>query len=339
MTPSFLSPLRLSLGLGTAAWLALALSASASASASAEETVFPLEIAHAFGTTTIEGVPQRIAVAGLIEHDTLLALGIKPVAIRGWFTDYPNATGPWAQHLWEGVEPVSVAGEGINFEALLGSDPDLILAIYTNLDQETYDRLAAIAPTVAWTEDGGAWGTPWRDNARTIGRIVDRQDEIEVLIQGVEDAFVAAQETYPELVGARGVAANSVPNGFVIRGDQYDTGALLTGLGVEYPEEILAQIDSHNVNHFSWENLDLIREGLDVVLWDVHGDSTVAAIVELLDTLEVYPGEDRIVFNWVLSDAAAAMATQSVLSFPYAIDQLAPRLAAALDGDPATPAN
>src|SRR5690606_12229789 len=82
------------------------------ASAIAEDTVFPPTIAHAFGSTTIDGVPQRIAVAGLIEHDTLLALGIKPVAIRGWFTDYPNATGPWAQHLWEGFEPVSVAGEG-----------------------------------------------------------------------------------------------------------------------------------------------------------------------------------------------------------------------------------
>lgn len=292
---------------------------------------YPAVFEHAFGAATVERRPRRVACAGLLEHDTLLALGVVPVAIKGWFQQLPYATGPWARHLLGEARPASLAGSEIRFERLLDLEPDLILAINTHLVQEEYDRLAAIAPTIAWQKPDGPWGTHWEKNARIIGRALDESERIEGLIAGVYDSFRNARRRYPELVGARGISANSAGNVFVIRGPHYDVGSLLTGLGLVYPQAILDRIGTRTVSHFSWERTDLLS-GLDVIVWDVHGDGNVPAMRRRLDELDVYPGQNRIVFNRADDPVAMATASQSVLSFPYAVELLAPRLAAAMAG-------
>src|SRR5699024_12266049 len=51
--------------------------------------------------------------------------------------------------------------DGIDFEAVANTTPDVILAAYSGLTQEDYDLLTEIAPTVAYPE--AAWATPWRE--------------------------------------------------------------------------------------------------------------------------------------------------------------------------------
>jgi iron complex transport system substrate-binding protein len=45
---------------------------------------------------------------------------------------------------------------------------------------------------------------------------------------------------------------------------------------------------------------------------------------------------DRVVYLDLADHAAGALGFSSPLSLPYLIDELVPRLAAAVDGDPAT---
>ena len=40
---------------------------------------FPVTIEHAFGETTIESVPERVATVSWVNADTALALGVVPV--------------------------------------------------------------------------------------------------------------------------------------------------------------------------------------------------------------------------------------------------------------------
>ncbi len=51
--------------------------------------------------------------------------------------------------------------DGIDFEAVANTNPDVILAAYSGLTQQDYDTLSQIAPTVAYPTT--AWSTPWRD--------------------------------------------------------------------------------------------------------------------------------------------------------------------------------
>lgn len=285
---------------------------------------------HAFGTTVLNQVPRRVASLGFMEHDTLLALGTVPIAIKGWFQQFPHATGPWASNLLGDAQPVSLAGQAIPFETLLKLRPDLIVAVYTNLDREEYLRLSAIAPTLTWRKQDGPWGTYWEDNVLLLGRALQREAQAQQWIARVHSAFAQARKQFPQLVGARGLAGNTTADSFVIRGPRYDAGSLLTGLGVRYPTAVLERIGHRPVTHFSWEEANLLDKDLEVVLWDVHGGQPIAEASAWMQRIGVYDGRGRFVFTHANDLSSAAVASQSVLSIPYAIDVLAPRLAAAL---------
>ncbi len=109
---------------------------------------FPVTIEHRFGSVTLTEAPLRVVSVGYHEQDPILALGVKPVAVREWFGEQPYATWPWAQDELGDAQPEVLTGEGINFERVAGLRPDLIVALSALLDREQYDTLAKIAPTL-----------------------------------------------------------------------------------------------------------------------------------------------------------------------------------------------
>ena len=68
------------------------------ASGSASAVAFPVEITNAFGTTVIPAAPERVAVIGYTEGDTVLALGTVPVSFYE-FAFPGEVGGPWATEL------------------------------------------------------------------------------------------------------------------------------------------------------------------------------------------------------------------------------------------------
>ena len=139
--------------------LVLAGCSSAAPEAAAPEAV---TVQHQFGSTTVPPNPQRVVSAGYTEHDTLLALGVTPVAVTDWYGDQPHATWPWARdELGSATPTVLTAKDGADFEAIAAQRPDLIVATNAGLDQAQYDRLAVIAPTVAQPAGGSAYFAPW----------------------------------------------------------------------------------------------------------------------------------------------------------------------------------
>ena len=71
--------------------------AAATTAPAADDATFPQTVEHNFGSTTVEAKPERIAVVGLTEQDTVLQLGYKPIATTEWYGDQPYAVWPWAQ--------------------------------------------------------------------------------------------------------------------------------------------------------------------------------------------------------------------------------------------------
>ena len=66
---------------------------------------FPVTVEHAFGSTVVPAGPQRVVSAGYTEQDTLLALGVVPVAVTDWYGDSRTRRGRGRARSWARPPP------------------------------------------------------------------------------------------------------------------------------------------------------------------------------------------------------------------------------------------
>ncbi|MDR2196593.1 MAG: iron-siderophore ABC transporter substrate-binding protein [Coriobacteriales bacterium] len=178
---------------------------AAADSAEGQDAWEPVSIEHAFGTTVIETRPERIATVNWANHEVPLALGVVPVgmAAANFGDDDNNGTLPWVEErlaeLGAQTPVLFDETDGIDFEAVADTKPDVILAAYSGLTQEDYDTLSKIAPVVAYPQV--AWGTTWRDTIRFNSRGMGLAAEGDALIVSLEEQMRVATENYPALAG------------------------------------------------------------------------------------------------------------------------------------------
>jgi len=149
--------------------------AEASATTSTDGA-FPVSIENRFGTTEIESEPQRVVTVGFNDEDFVLALGVTPVGVRELLGDYDAPSRPWAQEQLDGAELPTVGGEEIDVEAVAALDPDLIIGVYSFMDQAVYDQLSGIAPTLAQTDEYADGATPWQEQTLLTGQALGKDD-------------------------------------------------------------------------------------------------------------------------------------------------------------------
>jgi iron complex transport system substrate-binding protein len=170
-----------------------------------ENTSYPITIRHALGTTTITKKPERVATVAWANHEVPLALGIVPVgfAAANFGDDDGDGILPWvAEKLAEldADKPVLFdEGDGIDFEAVAATNPDVILASYSGLSQSDYDTLSQIAPVVAYPE--APWSTDWREMIRLNSAGLGMAAEGEALIATIEAEIARTVAEYPQLQG------------------------------------------------------------------------------------------------------------------------------------------
>ncbi|GAA0517016.1 iron-siderophore ABC transporter substrate-binding protein [Saccharopolyspora thermophila] len=309
---------------------------SANGPTAAEPGAFPATIAHKYGTTTVTKPPQRVVAVGLSDQDALLALGVVPVATTQWVGDYPGAVGPWARDkLGSAPLPVVLRPEnGVQFERIAVLRPDLIVALYSGLTRQDYDTLSRIAPTIAQPAAFPDYGVPWQEQTTTIGRAVGRPAQAQRLVADVERRFADLRGRHPELAGARGLVATTY-DGYFVYGPQDPRSRVLTGLGFTLPPGLDQAVGGRFGANISRERADLLDT--DAIVWIVADGGEQLRRDSVHSSLRV-AREGREVFVDETTDDGRAFSFASVLSLPYLLDRLTPRLVAALDGDPATPA-
>ncbi|PYE23549.1 iron complex transport system substrate-binding protein [Rhizobium sp. PP-CC-3A-592] len=171
----------------------------------AEGNAYPITIHHAFGTTIIEKKPERVAAVAWANHEVPLALGIVPVGMaRANFGDDDNdGILPWVKARLDelgGETPVLFdEGDGIDFEAVAATGPDVILAAYSGISQADYDTLSQIAPVIAYPQ--APWSTDWRETIRLDSAGLGMAKEGEALIAGIEADIAGTLAGHPELKG------------------------------------------------------------------------------------------------------------------------------------------
>jgi iron complex transport system substrate-binding protein len=175
------------------------------ASTSAGAAAFPMTIKHALGTTTIPAKPARVATVNWANHEAPLALGVVPVGMAAANFGDDNGDGvlPWVDKRLKELNAKTPVlfdeTDGIDFEAVADTKPDVILAAYSGLTQKDYDTLSKIAPVVAYPD--AAWATPWREILRLNSKAIGLAAEGERLIGGIEGDITRVAAKYPQLKG------------------------------------------------------------------------------------------------------------------------------------------
>ncbi len=166
---------------------------------------FPVTIKHALGTTVIPDKPKRVATVNWANDEVPLALGVVPVGMAkaNFGDDDGDGVLPWTEARLKELDAKTPVlfdeTDGIDFEAVADTRPDVILASYSGLTAQDYETLSEIAPVVAYPE--AAWATPWRDIVRLNSKAIGLADEGDKLIGDLEGQIAETVAKYPRIKG------------------------------------------------------------------------------------------------------------------------------------------
>ncbi|WP_409330986.1 iron-siderophore ABC transporter substrate-binding protein [Trujillonella humicola] len=293
-----------------------------------------ITIEHAFGTTTIEGTPERVATVQWANHEVPLALGVVPVgmAAANFGDDDGDGLLPWVAERLEELDAETPVlfdeTDGIDFEAVADTEPDVILAGYSGLTQEDYDTLSEIAPVVAFPE--APWATPWREMIEINAAGMGMAEEGEQLVADLEAEIAGTVGQYPQLDGRSTMFLTHVDTTDLSEVSYYtpfDTrSAFFEDLGLTTPASVAAaSTDSEQFSGtISAERIDTLDDVEIIVTYGdqelvdaLSGDPLLSqmpavangAIVLLPDTpLGTAANPTPLAISWVLEDYVALLA-------------------------------
>ncbi|MEU1214591.1 iron-siderophore ABC transporter substrate-binding protein [Streptomyces sp. NPDC005790] len=293
---------------------------------------FPVTVEHAFGSTKVTKSPERVVSVGYTDDQAILALGIKPV---GMVDQYPNPAGaspdintqwPWVKDKWGDTRPevvMSNGDAGPNYEKIASLRPDLIIAVYSEIDQAAYDKLSKIAPTVGRTKgEKELFSAPWQDNAVHIAKALGKEDEGSALVKGIQDKLDAAAEAHPEFADRTAVALSWYENSVAPFTTTDVRGRLITGIGFKGATKIDEIADGQFYTKLSPERIDLVDVDRIFVIND-KADQEALKKFELFANLSAAKeGKVSYLLDSEGPAVGAAMSQGTLLSLPYAIDEL-----------------
>lgn len=184
------------------------------------------------GQTTIPADPQRIAALDYRVSDSLLALGITPVATGSFAgtTDIPYMDGNPLQ------EAVNL-GDTPNLEAILAAQPDLIVGTdVLKIDQESLNRIAP-AITVSVTPKD------WQTALRELGQMLGRERQADEWISQYTAKADEAKKQVSERIGPDETVMflRVLKKEYRLYGERQLTGTLLyQDLGLKAPQQVSA---------------------------------------------------------------------------------------------------
>lgn len=277
-------------------------------------------IDHKFGQTTVPANPQRVVTVGWTDQDFVLPFGVVPVSTRQFFDSYNNY--PWVKAATDGKGVSTWGGDEIDYEAIAAQKPDLIFAIYESVDQQMYDRLSQIAPTVIQSKDYPDEETPWNVQLLTTGKALGKERQAQELVDKVQGRIDEARTANPEFDGKTLVVDFGPENGGHYLLPAADPRrALFTALGFQTQE-----VDGD----VSEEKLQLLDRDVLFVNGATKDQMLQSPAFARLGVVR----DDRTLYTTFDSNLSGALTYSGPDALLYALDVLTPQLANALNGRP-----
>lgn len=296
---------------------------------------YPVSIRHAFGTTTIAQKPQRVATVASGNHEVPLALGVVPVgmAAANYGDDDGDGVLPWvAEKLADlGADTPALfdEGDGIDFEAVAATAPDVILAAYSGLSQADYDTLSRIAPVVAYPD--APWTTDWRQMIRMNSAGMGMAAEGDALIARMEGEIADTLAAHPALQGKTAMFVThldttnlSVVNFYTANDTRVK---FFQDLGLSMPKSVVeATRPGRFAGSVSAENTDAF-EDVDIVV--TYGSLLLLAAMKLDPLVSHMPAVANGSIVMLKNDPVGTAANPTPLGLAWVLDDYVTMLAGA----------
>jgi eukaryotic-like serine/threonine-protein kinase len=156
------------------------------------EAYQPQTLNALYGVVQLNRRPVAIATLGPGDPDAVLSLGVQPVVIGSIPGNVPN----WIQSLLHSSPPVLATP---NPAAVAAAQPDLIIDT-GEVDKSTYDKLAAIAPTLTRPADRTQDWT-WQAQLTWIAQALGRSDAAKTLIADAASQLATIRSQHPSFGG------------------------------------------------------------------------------------------------------------------------------------------
>ena len=292
-----------------------------SSSSSGDDQSETVSVDHLMGSTDVPVNLEKIVSFSPAFTDAFAALD-RPVDVEyraaGYDTDVPWTAEPAGDN-----ETYDAAADGISAvtENIAAADPDVIFAGFLP-DQETYDKLSEIAPTVAVVGDNPSTDD-WRKATEIAGEVLDRSGDATKLVDEADTAISDARRNHPALEGATAAFGQASAQGVgVVTADQDPANVFLTDLGMVIPDEIKAASADGTRAFISEENTDLLNTDF-LAMWNAGADPATA--VKGWNELKAVKDGSSITLGTV---EAFSLSQPSILSVPWLLDQLEPQFTA-----------
>ncbi|WP_033371200.1 iron-siderophore ABC transporter substrate-binding protein [Humibacter albus] len=297
---------------------------------SASDAAFPVTIKHVYGSTTIEKKPERVATVAWSNGEVPLALGVDPVGMAKatWGDDDKDGVLPWVEDQLKSLDAKTPTlfdeTDGIDFEAVADTHPDVILAAYSGLTKSDYETLSKIAPTIAYPKV--AWGTSYEETIRMDSKAIGLGDQGEKLIAKLHSEVNAALDKYSVLKGKKILFSYIDPNDHSKIGfyTSHDTRpGFLESLGLPAPD-VVKQESKKTDEFYTTVSAEQADRFDDVDLFVTYGDNAKSMIKDLQsDPLlskipAIAEGHIAVLKN---DTPLAASANPSALSIGWGIDK------------------
>ena len=306
--------------------------------AEATDTFEPVTIEHAFGSTEIDERPERVVTWGWGSSDAALALGVVPVAMpQNSFGADDEGYMPWQKDAVDaavaggGVDEPALLTEGLDvpLEEVAAAQPDVILANYSGITEDEYDKLAQIAPTVAYPDV--PWSTPWRDVITTVGDVLGRADEADDLLGDIDDEVAGAAQAHPEFDGLSIAAVAIDPDAFYVYKPADPRVQFLEDLGFDSADSV-TDLETDEASFYytlSTERVDRLTSDVLLSYVEDAGQIPDQAADPALGTMGQF--QDGAVASVVGESLISAVSPPTALSLTWGLDDFVDALVPAVE--------
>ena len=274
--------------------------------------------------------PSRVVALGQgADADTLIALGITPVAMSAGFT---ADVYPWtAEALGSRSVEIVQATDSVPIEQIAAYRPDLIVATTLYDFARFRGPLERIATVLGPTTTADA--ESWQQTTARVGEAVGRAAEARTLVADTEAGLAAVRNAHPAWAGKTFTFGPVTPGEqlYTVSSAEDVSASLLAQLGLVLSPSVtsLPPSDSAGRANLSLEQLSLLDA--DALLLTHFGGDGPRAAFEAQPVFQQIPAVQRGSYVALDGDVAIGLAFPSVLSIPYSVERLTPQLEKALD--------
>lgn len=256
-----------------------------------------------FGPVEIPESLERIVSVDFYTPAALMDLGVTPVGVvNTYLTDTEGAAIPGQYTEAVAEQGIGSIGEyyELNLEAIVAADPDLIIATddFLPLEDPMREKLEQVAPILTFTARDG---DSWRTRATELAEILDKEDELQPLVDAYEARRDAIKDEYADILDGYAVTVLAPePDEWGTYADTHFSTPILRDLGATFREQEDDEVNEAGFpSGFSYERLDRLSNA-DVVFMRQKVDTDVMARLESNGIwTSLHAVQDGMVFEYI----------------------------------------